>query len=220
MNLKIYTMVVGASQNNVVFLVDETNANAVVIDPSFDPALVVQVAKEQGWTLKQVWLTHGHYDHTAGVAAVSRAFEPTLPIAMSQEAFDYSCRKELPAMPHQQVEDVPQLDIPLKHGDRLAIDPLSDENMVEVRDVSGHSPGSMLFYVPELEVAIVGDAIFRKSIGRTDLPGSDHKLLLKNLRKQVFTLPEQTVLIPGHGPNTTVGYEKANNPYLKLGFST
>ncbi|MGB4594667.1 MAG: MBL fold metallo-hydrolase [Anaerolineaceae bacterium] len=83
-----------------------------------------------------------------------------------------------------------------------------------MRDVSGHSPGSLLFYVPELKTAIVGDAIFRESIGRTDLPGSDHKLLLRNIREQIFTLPDQTILIPGHGPSTTVEYEKVNNPYM------
>jgi len=86
--------------------------------------------------------------------------------------------------------------------------------VVEIRDVSGHSPGSMLFYVPELETAVVGDAIFRESIGRTDLPGSNHKLLLRNIREQIFTLPDQTILIPGHGPQTTVANEKAYNPFL------
>ena len=215
MNLKIKSMVVGASLNNVLFLVDESTASAVVIDPSFNPALALDAAKNQGWVLKQVWLTHGHYDHTAGAAALCRAFEPELLLAMSQAAYDYAISKPLNIPAYLQVEDLPPLGLAVKHGDRLAIDPESGEQVVEVRDVSGHSPGSLLFYVPELNVAVVGDAIFRDSIGRTDLPGSDHKLLLRNIREQIFTLPDHTILIPGHGPNTTVGYEKVNNPYLQ-----
>jgi hydroxyacylglutathione hydrolase len=214
MSLKIYSLVAGVSQNNVVFLVDESNSDVVIVDPSFDQIGVIEVIKEHSWTPKQIWVTHGHFDHTAGVAAVSRAFEPALPIAMSQEAFEYSRGKALPVPAQLQIEDVPQVDIPLKHGDRLAIDPAGEEKVVEVCDVSGHSPGSMLFYVRELEVAIVGDAIFCESIGRTDLPGSDHKLLLKNIREKIFTLPEQTILIPGHGPQTSVAHEKTHNPFL------
>ena len=214
MTLKIKSMVVGASQNNVLFLVDERTDNAVVIDPSFNPSLVMEVVRNQNWVLKQVWLTHGHYDHTAGAAAVCRAFAPELPLAMSQAAYDYAISKPLSIPANLPVGDLPPLGLAVKHGDRLAIDPENGEQVVEVRDVSGHSPGSLLFFVPELETAIVGDAIFRDSIGRTDLPGSDHKLLIKNIREQIFTLPDQTILIPGHGPNTTVGYERVNNPYL------
>ncbi len=214
MNLKIYTTVVGASQNNVVFLVDEDKGLAVVVDPSFNPGLVVDMGKQHGWTLKQVWLTHGHFDHTAGAAAVCRAFEPSLPLGMSKAAYDYASSKPLAVPSFLPVEDLPGLGKAIKHGDRLSIDPQGGVQVVEVRDVSGHSPGSLLFYVPELEVAIVGDAVFRESIGRTDLPGGDHHLLLRNIREQIFTLPDQTVLFPGHGPNTSVGYEKVNNPYL------
>jgi len=214
MSLKIYTLIVGASQNNVAFLVDESSGDVVIIDPSFEPKEIIEEIQARGWTPRQIWVTHGHFDHTAGVAAVSRAFEPALPIAMSVEAFEYARKKLMPAPLHLQVEDVPQVDIPLKHGDRLSINPASVEKVVEIRDVSGHSPGSMLFYVPELETAVVGDAIFRESIGRTDLLGSNHKLLLRNIREQIFTLPDQTILIPGHGPQTTVANEKAYNPFL------
>jgi len=97
----------------------------------------------------------------------------------------------------------------------LDIVPGGSRKLVEVREVPGHNPGSVLFYIPELEMAVVGDAIFRGSIGRTDLEGSDHALLLKNIREQIYTLPDETTLLPGHGPATTVGFEKANNPYVR-----
>ncbi|MGB4594668.1 MAG: MBL fold metallo-hydrolase [Anaerolineaceae bacterium] len=122
MSLSTYSVVVGASQNNVVFLVDESTLNSVVIDPSFNPSLVVEMVRNRGWILGQVWLTHGHFDHTAGAAAVCRAFEPQLPIRMSQEAYDYAVSKPLAIPPQLPVEDLPELGLAIKHGDRLSID--------------------------------------------------------------------------------------------------
>ena len=113
------------------------------------------------------------------------------------------------------VDPVPRLDIPLTHGMWLDVLPGGSRKLVEVRDVSGHHPGSVLFYIPELGMAVVGDAIFKGSIGRTDFEGSDHALLLKNIREQIYTLPDETTLLPGHGPATTVGFEKANNPFVR-----
>ena len=110
---------------------------------------------------------------------------------------------------------MPRVDIPLAHGIWLGIDPQSDEKVVEVRDVSGHNPGSVIFYCPDLKLAFVGDAIFKDSIGRTDFAGSDHQLLLKNIREQIYTLPEETVLLPGHMDTTTVGHEKRFNPFVR-----
>jgi len=80
--------------------------------------------------------------------------------------------------------------------------------------VPGHNPGSVLFYCEALKVAFTGDAIFRESIGRTDFPGGDYSLLLKSIREQVFTLPDETTLLPGHGPESSVAHEKRFNPYL------
>ena len=86
--------------------------------------------------------------------------------------------------------------------------------VAEVREVPGHNPGSVIFYVETLALAFVGDAIFRGSIGRTDLPGGDHPRLLQSIREQIFSLPDETILLPGHGPESSVGFEKRNNPYL------
>jgi glyoxylase-like metal-dependent hydrolase (beta-lactamase superfamily II) len=115
----------------------------------------------------------------------------------------------------RRVDPIPRLDVPLTQGMVLDVLPGGSRKLVEVRDVSGHNPGSVLFYIPDLKMAVVGDAIFRGSIGRTDLEGSDHELLLKNIREQIYTLPDETMLLPGHGPATTVEFEKANNPFVR-----
>jgi glyoxylase-like metal-dependent hydrolase (beta-lactamase superfamily II) len=215
MTLSIHLAVLGPLQNNVYFLVDNDSGDCALIDPSFEPQTQLRLASEQGWQLRQIWLTHGHYDHTTGAKLVSEAFSPPLPIAMHPDGFAWAEEHPEGVKMGMRVDPVPTLDIPLVHGMWLDVDPTGTRKLVEVRDVSGHNPGSVLFYIPELEMAIVGDAIFRGSIGRTDFEGSDHKLLLKNIREQIYTLPDETTLLPGHGPATTVGFEMENNPFVR-----
>jgi len=213
--LSIHLAVLGPLGNNVYFLVDDDSGDCVLIDPSFEPQTQLRLASEQGWQLRQIWLTHGHYDHTAGAKTVSEAFSPPLPIAMHPDGFAWEETHPEGMKMGMKVDPVTRPDIPLTHGMWLDVLPGGSRKIVEVRDVSGHNPGSVLFYIPELEMAVVGDAIFKGSIGRTDFEGSDHTLLLKNIREQIYTLPDETTLLPGHGPATTVGFEKTNNPFVR-----
>lgn len=215
MSLSIHVAVLGSLGNNVYFLVDNDSNNCVLIDPSFEPQTQLRLAEEQGWQLRQIWLTHGHYDHIAGAKTVSEAFSPPLPIAMHPDSFDWATAQPEMIKMGRKIDPVPRLDIPLTQGMWLDVSHGGSRKLVEVRDVSGHNPGSVLFYIPELQMAVVGDAIFKGSIGRTDLEGSHHDLLLKNIREQIYTLPDETTLLPGHGPATTVKFEKASNPFVR-----
>ena len=215
MTLSIHLAVLGPIQNNVYFLVDEDSGDCVLIDPSFEAGTQLRFAEEKGWQLRQIWLTHGHYDHIAGAKTVSEAFSPPLPIAMHPDSFAWAAAQPEKMKMGRRVDPIPRLDVPLTQGMLLDVLPGGSRKLVEVRDVSGHNPGSVLFYIPDLKMAVVGDAIFRGSIGRTDLEGSDHELLLKNIREQIYTLPDETILLPGHGPATTVEFEKANNPFVR-----
>ncbi|MDE3234985.1 MAG: MBL fold metallo-hydrolase [Bacteroidota bacterium] len=98
----------------------------------------------------------------------------------------------------------------LKEGDTVYL----DNDALEIIEAPGHSPGSICFYCRSQQFVIGGDVLFRDSIGRTDLPGGDHATLLRNIRQKLFVLPDETVVYPGHGPTTTIGYEKENNPFL------
>ena len=104
-----------------------------------------------------------------------------------------------------------EIDVPLAQGDTVTVGNYS----LEVLAVPGHSPGSIVLYCPEANVAIVGDVLFRGSVGRTDLPGGDHALLLGGIRAKLLTLPGDTLVLPGHGPATTIKAEKAANPFLR-----
>ena len=215
MRLTYETLTIGPMGNNIYFLVDEDTKDCVVIDPGFLPKTQLDFINEKGWKLRQIWVTHGHFDHIAGVKSLSEAFDPPVPIAMHPVSFEWAKENPPDEIYGVRVDEVPRVDIPLAHGIWLGIDPQSDEKVVEVRDVSGHNPGSVIFYCPDLKLAFVGDAIFKDSIGRTDFPGSDHQLLLKNIREQIYTLPEETVLLPGHMDTTTVGHEKRFNPFVR-----
>ena len=182
MKLKWDSLTIGSMGNNIYFLVDEETKDCVIIDPGFSPQAQLDYIRSKGWNLRQIWVTHGHFDHIAGVKALSEAFDPPISIAMTLESFEWS-KANLPSLNFGvSVDEVPRVDIPLKAGMWLGVNPESEEKVVEVRDVSGHNPGSVMFYVPSLGVAIVGDAIFKESIVMTDFEGIDHNFLLKNIR--------------------------------------
>ena len=214
MKLSFVRLVLGPLQNNVYLLGDEDTKNAVVIDPSFDSEQVITEANRQGWILRQVWLTHAHFDHVVGVDTIRNAIDPSLPVGMHKDTYAWT-----KAMSASKPLGLPVLVLPepafhFYHGQQLPINPGDPNAVVEVRETPGHNPGSVVFYCPALEVCFCGDVIFHESIGRTDLPGGDYAQLISSIRQQVFSLPESTTLLSGHGPQSSVGYERQFNPYL------
>lgn len=213
MRLSFIRMVLGPLQNNVYLLGDEDSQDAVLIDPSFEVEKALEEARRQGWTLRQIWLTHAHYDHLAGAARASTAFFPPLPIAMHVDAETW-IHTQGQVVKFGLVIEAPVPSLYLIHGQRLSLNPESQEAVIEVRLAPGHSPGSVIFYCEKLGVAFCGDVIFKQSIGRTDLQGGDYDALIESIHSQVLSLPESTTLLPGHGTESSVAYEMLNNPYL------
>jgi glyoxylase-like metal-dependent hydrolase (beta-lactamase superfamily II) len=214
MKLEIVRMVLGPLQNNVYLLADQDSGEAVIIDPSFEPERQLEEIRRRGWNLTQIWLTHGHFDHFLGAATLHKALVPAPLIGMHPEAYAWAKAQNTTVSFGVPIDMVPQVDIPLEQDQRLAINAAGEPKIVEVREVPGHAPGSVLFYCESLKAAFTGDAIFRESIGRTDFPGGDYLLLLKSIRAQVLSLPDETTLLPGHGPESSVAHEKQANPYL------
>ncbi len=180
----------GGDRNFGYLLGDRDTGSGVLIDPSYSPDVFVQRARDQSLTITHVINTHGHADHTNGNA---RAAELTgAPIAAFGESSLISP------------------DLGLRDGQAIA----SGGLRLQFLHVPGHCPGNVLFYFSQPGVAFVGDALFKGSIGRTDLPGGSFEQLAGAIREQIYTLPETTVVYPGHGPQTTVADEKDGNPYV------
>ncbi|MBG0771932.1 MAG: MBL fold metallo-hydrolase [Anaerolineaceae bacterium] len=213
MNLEIVRLTLGPLPNNVYLLGDRDSGDAVVIDPSYDSKKVLARAESLGWTLRQIWLTHAHFDHIAGAAELAAAFDPPLSIGLNVRELDWYHNEGGAGMFGLSIQQPPEPSILFEDGMQLSF-AQGGETAAEVLLAPGHSLGHVMFYVPSLSALICGDVIFREGIGRMDLEGGNMAELVKSIRENVFTLPDETRLLPGHGPESTVGYEKEFNPFL------
>ncbi len=213
MNLEIVRMTLGPLPNNVYLLGDQDAGDAVVIDPSFDSHLVLARAEVLGWTLRQTWLTHAHFDHIAGAADLAAAFDPPIPIGLNAKELDWYHNAGGAGMFGLSIQQPPEPTILFEDGMQLSLVP-GGESVAQVLLAPGHSPGHVMFYCPSLSVLICGDVIFREGIGRTDLEGGSMAQLVTSIQDKVLTLPDETRILPGHGPESTVGHEKEFNPFL------
>lgn len=209
----------GLIQTNAYLLTAPERGEAVLIDaPGGIWAEIEPILREEKCRLVELWLTHGHWDHMQGAAevvqatgAVVRGHLADRPMYETPEIMERFMGERLNLQPVR-------IDHWVGQGDRLS----ALGTTIEVRHVPGHCPGNVLFYFSDLAaggaagrpVAFVGDALFNGSIGRTDLPGGDFATLEKSIREQIYSLPDRTVIQPGHGPATTVAQEKAHNPYV------
>jgi hydroxyacylglutathione hydrolase len=210
MSLNYLTFVLGPIENNTYLLWDDETRQAVVIDPSFEPVPVVEAIHSNKLTLTGIWLTHAHFDHTAGILDLLAATSDLVPVWLHRNDLDLYQTSGMASFFDFSMPELPKPDGFFEDGQVLRI----GKGSAVVRSTPGHCPGHVVFYAAEISTAFTGDLIFRQGVGRTDLPGSNQEDLLKSIYTQVLTLPEETVLLPGHGPETTVQEEVEFNPYL------
>lgn len=201
----------GPIQTIGYLLTDSATGEAVLVDaPEGVWGKVQPLLAQEGCALKELWLTHGHWDHTQDAAGIKRATGAIVRAHRADQALIET--PEVMAaylMPGLELEPV-KIDAFVEGGDRLRA--LGRD--FEVRHVPGHCPGNVLFHQAEARVALVGDALFNGGVGRWDLPGGDFPTLERSIRTQIYTLPDETVVLPGHGPRTTVADEKEGNPFV------
>ncbi len=208
---KALTIPVTPFQQNCRLLWCEATRRAVVIDPGGDVPEIARAIAQADVTVEKIWLTHGHIDHAGGAADLRAKLN--VPIEGPH-------RDDLYLLENV-VESARMFGIPnaknvapdrwLKEGDTLQVGELA----FEVLHCPGHSPGSVAFVDAEQSVAIVGDVLFAGSIGRTDLPGGSQQQLLKSIRDKLLPLDDNVIVLNGHGPATTIGRERASNPFLQ-----
>lgn len=205
--LEIVALPNGQFAENCYILADRETRRAVLVDPGEDPALFLAELGRRGLTLEAIWLTHGHVDHIMGVAEVKAA--TGVPVYLHP-----ADRGLYDALPQQGgwmglvLEAPPPPDHPLADGQALRL----GRHAFTVRHTPGHSPGSVSFVGQD--IILGGDVLFSGSIGRTDLPGGDFATLLQSIQAVFLTLPDSTVVLSGHGPETTIGVERMTNPFL------
>ncbi len=208
--LEILTLTLGPVQTNCYLVADAKTSQAAVIDPAWDGQTILAEALKRGWRIGHLWYTHAHFDHIGGAAAIADALNPLPQVAMHPAdhglwqtgggggAFGYS------------LDPGPEPSIDLDAFKTLRL----GDSVFEVRLTPGHTPGSVVFYCAAAAVLFSGDLIFQGTVGRTDLPGGDWNALRSSIQRQVLSLPDDTRILPGHGPETTVGEERKQNPFL------
>lgn len=201
---------VGLLQCNCSIFGDEQTHEAIVIDPGDEIDRIVAELEARGLRVKAIVVTHAHIDHVAGAHKL-RALTGA-PVYLNErdrellEALDWQAR-------WLGVETPPQTEVDAAAKDGTVLE-LGRADF-QVMETPGHTQGSISLYIPQEQKVVAGDTLFRNSIGRTDLPGGDGRQILSSIKTRLFDLPEETVVIPGHGPATTIGEEKSGNPFLR-----
>ncbi len=199
-------------QQNCTILFDGESKEGVVVDPGGDVATIVQVVQENGLTLKEIWLTHGHIDHAGGADELREVLH--IPVIGPHEA-DRPLLENLELQAKRfGVEMAVRNVVPdrwLNEGDTVSF----GNHVFEIFHCPGHAPGHVIYVNREQAFAHLGDVLFNSSIGRTDLPGGDHATLLASIRDKVLPLGDEMGFICGHGPGSRIGDERRNNPFLK-----
>ncbi len=209
--MNIHVLPAGPIQTNAYLLTAPDRGEAVLIDaPGGIWEEIEPVLRKEKCVLGELWITHGHWDHTQGGAEVVAATKARVRAHRDDRVL---------------IENPEVMEMFLIPGVRLG--PLKIDEFVvqgqrwtalgetvEVRHVPGHCPGNVAFYFAASKAVFVGDALFHSSIGRTDLPGGSLQVLERSICEQLYTLPDDTVVYPGHGPDTTIGLERETNPYV------
>lgn len=197
---------------NAFLVTDAERGEALLVDaPAEAVTTVLPAVAEAGLKLVALLLTHGHWDHMLDAAAIRRASGARVYAhAADRHLLESPSKMAAYMLPGLKPEGV-TVDCWVEHGQELEL----LGRRVRLAHVPGHAEGSVLFHFPDEQVAFVGDIIFAGGVGRTDLPNGSFESLETGIRRHVYTLPEETVLLPGHGPATTVGREKAGNPFVR-----
>jgi hydroxyacylglutathione hydrolase len=198
-------------QQNCTLLWCEATKRAVVIDPGGDLPEVERAITRAGVSVDKIWLTHGHVDHVAGASDLKTNLKVSIEGPHKDDLFLLQHVAETGRSYGMWNASNVTPDRWLEEGDQVQIGELT----FDVLHCPGHSPGSIVYFNPVQRLAIVGDVLFAGSIGRTDLPGGDYQQLIESIKDKLLPLGDDVAIISGHGPTSTIGHERATNPFLQ-----
>ena len=208
--LEIVPFTLGPAQTNAYLVADSEAKESAVIDPAWDGHIILQAAQQRDWRIGHLWYTHAHFDHIGGAGAIADVLNPLPLVALHPNDHVLWRAGGGGAFFGFDIDPGPEPTIDFVHGMKLRLGSAE----FEVRFTPGHTPGHCILYVAESNICFCGDLIFAGSVGRTDFPGSSWEQLVESIKTQIFTLPDGTRLLSGHGPETTVGEEKKSNPFV------
>ncbi len=209
--LEIVSFTLGPAQTNAYLIADPASGDAAVLDPAWDGKLILAEARRRGWRVAHLWYTHAHFDHIGGAAEIADALNPLPLVALHPNDHVLWRAGGGGALFGFKIDPGPEPTIDFTHGQMLRL----GSAQFEVRFTPGHTPGHCVLYCAAEKTCFCGDLIFAGSVGRIDFPGGDWDALEKSIREQIYTLPDETRLLSGHGPETTVGEEKRFNPFVR-----
>lgn len=209
--MNVHIIPVTAYEQNCSLLCCEASGRAAVVDPGGEPERIQAAAREAGVVLEKILVTHGHFDHVGAVGRMARELDLPIEGPHRDDRFLLDTIPQWCAQFGFPAGESFEPDRWLVEGDEVTF----GEQRLEVRHCPGHTPGHVIFFHRPTAIAIVGDVIFKGSIGRTDFPRGSHTALLDSIRTRIWPLGDAVTLLPGHGPTTTVGEERVNNPFLQ-----
>jgi len=201
---------VGVLQCNCSIFGDEKTHEALVVDPGDEIDQILAILSRHALTVKAIVITHAHIDHIGGAQKLKAATHAPVYMNLNDAELQKMLDVQASWLGMQTPEPV-TIEVPAKDGDRLVIGATD----FHVLHTPGHTQGSISLWIPSEGKLVAGDTLFRDSIGRTDLPGGDGKQILRSIHDKLLPLAPETVVIPGHGPNTTIGREKQHNYFLQ-----
>lgn len=210
--MKVKSIVVGPFQVNCYLYFDESAREGVIIDPGAEEQAIIRAIDKAGIHPLAVLLTHGHADHIAAVAPLMNHYQIPLYAGKGEEALLSDPSLNMSAFVGSPLT-APPPDTLLKDNELVQLGPIE----LRVLATPGHSPGGICYLDERAGILFCGDTLFWGSVGRTDFPGCSHEQLIDSIERQLLTLPPGVTCYPGHGPSTTIGGEKTNNPFLSGG---
>lgn len=212
-SLQIRCAVLGPVQTNVYLLTNEETGQTILADPADRAELLLQFLKENDLRAEAMLLTHGHFDHIGAVSALREAFAAEgLQVPLYAPAAEQALLKD-PLLNGSCYDEGISLEADewTKDGQKLTLAGFQ----ITVIHTPGHTAGSSCYYLPEQKALLCGDTLFAGSVGRSDLPTGDGEELLRSVREKLFVLPDDVSIFPGHGQGSTIGEEKAYNPFFR-----
>lgn len=208
--LQAFIIPVTPFQQNCSLVFDEAKKLGAIVDPGGDVAAILDAIRQSGITIEKILLTHGHIDHAGGAAELKEKLGVPIEGPHPEDTFLLENLAQSGAQYGMMDARAVTPDRWLKEGDSVSVGDLS----FSVHEAPGHTPGSVVFFNAENRFALVGDVLFRGSIGRTDFPRGDHAALIRSIKEKLYPMGDDVVCLPGHGEPCRIGEERMTNPFL------